>query len=109
VSDVDVVVVVDNACPEQSYRRVSDLVESAEAAANGGFAAGCNLGIAASPSPSVLPLNPDASISGDDLGRLQQALLSSADIGMAAPRIVHEDGSPAWSLRAPRSVDVPGS
>jgi N-acetylglucosaminyl-diphospho-decaprenol L-rhamnosyltransferase len=94
------VVVVDNACPEQSYRRVSDLaVEIVHAAANDGFAAGCNLGIAASSAPSVLLLNPDATISGDDLGRLQQALHSSADIGMAAPRIVHEDGTLAWSLR----------
>jgi N-acetylglucosaminyl-diphospho-decaprenol L-rhamnosyltransferase len=94
------VVVVDNACPEQSYRRVSDLgVTIVRAAANDGFAAGCNLGIAASSSPSVLLLNPDASLSGEDLARLQQALLSSADVGIAAPRIVHEDGTLAWSLR----------
>jgi N-acetylglucosaminyl-diphospho-decaprenol L-rhamnosyltransferase len=94
------VIIVDNACPEQSYRQVADLgAEVIHAAANQGFAAGCNLGIAASSSPSVLLLNPDASIGGEDLARLQQALASAADVGLAAPRIVHADGTLAWSLR----------
>jgi N-acetylglucosaminyl-diphospho-decaprenol L-rhamnosyltransferase len=94
------VVVVDNACPDRSYRRVADLgVEVVHAAANDGFAAGCNLGIAASRSPLVLLLNPDASIGGPDLDRLRRALLAAPEIGVAAPRIVHADGTLAWSLR----------
>jgi GT2 family glycosyltransferase len=94
------VLVVDNACPDRSYVEVADLgVEIVHAAANGGFAAGCNLGIAASRSPLVLLLNPDASIAGDDLDRLRRALLAAADIGAAAPRIVQPDGTLAWSLR----------
>jgi N-acetylglucosaminyl-diphospho-decaprenol L-rhamnosyltransferase len=94
------VIVVDNACPDQSYRTVSDLgLTIVHAASNRGFAAGCNLGIAASSSPSVLLLNPDASISAGDLDRLQAALFASGDIGAAAPRIVHADGTLAWSIR----------
>ncbi len=94
------VVVVDNACPEESWREVADLgVTIVHAAGNDGFSAGCNIGIAASGSPLVLLLNPDAVIGADDLGRLERAVLSAPDVGVAAPRILHADGTLAWSLR----------
>jgi N-acetylglucosaminyl-diphospho-decaprenol L-rhamnosyltransferase len=94
------VVVVDNACPDRSFRAVEDLaVEVIHASANGGFAAGCNIGIAASGSPLVLLLNPDASIGSDDLARLRDALEAAPEIAAAAPRIMQADGALAWSLR----------
>jgi N-acetylglucosaminyl-diphospho-decaprenol L-rhamnosyltransferase len=94
------VIVVDNACPDRSYLEVAGLgVEVVHADANNGFAAGCNIGLAASASPLVLLLNPDASIGGEDLDRLRAALLAAPEIGAAAPRIVHADGTLAWSLR----------
>lgn len=94
------VIVVDNACPDSSYREVEDLaVEVVHAKANDGFAAGCNIGIAASGAPLVLLLNPDASIDGDDLARLRSALIADPEIGAAAPRIMQADGTLAWSLR----------
>ena len=94
------VIVVDNACPDRSYLEVAELpVKVVHANANDGFAAGCNIGIAASESPLVLLLNPDASISGDDLACLRDALEAAHDIGAVAPRILHADGTLAWSLR----------
>jgi GT2 family glycosyltransferase len=94
------VIVVDNACPDRSYLEVAGLpLKVVHANANDGFAAGCNIGIAASESPLVLLLNPDASIGGDDLGRLRDVLLAAPEIGAAAPRILHADGTLAWSLR----------
>jgi N-acetylglucosaminyl-diphospho-decaprenol L-rhamnosyltransferase len=94
------VIVVDNACPDQSYREVADLgITIVHAGSNDGFAAGCNLGIAASASPSVLLLNPDASIGAGDIERLERALRASGDVGVVAPRILHADGTLAWSIR----------
>ena len=94
------VIVVDNECPEQSYLTVSDLdVEVVHTGRNGGFAAGCNAGIAAGSSPEVLLLNPDAVIGAVALGRLRDALAANPDAGIAAPRIVGDDGELHWSLR----------
>ena len=55
------VTVVDNASPDDSAAVVADLpIRTIRAPKNGGFAYGCNLGIAVGASEFVLLLNPDA-------------------------------------------------
>jgi GT2 family glycosyltransferase len=93
-------VVVDNACPTDSTSTVADLpVEIARAGRNGGFAAGCNVGIAAGEAPYVLLLNPDARLARADLDALVAVLDADPRVGLAAPRILDSDGSLEYSLR----------
>jgi GT2 family glycosyltransferase len=94
------VTVVDNASPDDSIDTVIDLpVQIVRADRNGGFAAGCNLGIAAGSAPYVLLLNPDARIGRSDLNGLVDVLDHEREVGLAAPRILEEDGSLAFSQR----------
>jgi GT2 family glycosyltransferase len=94
------VTVVDNASPDDSVARIEDLpVQVVRAGTNGGFAAGCNLGVAAGQAPYVLLLNPDARIEPKDLRALKKVLDHEPEVGLAAPRILEEDGSLAFSQR----------
>jgi N-acetylglucosaminyl-diphospho-decaprenol L-rhamnosyltransferase len=94
------VVVVDNASPDDALDTIADLdVSIVQAARNGGFSAGCNLGLAAGDAPYVLLLNPDARLEPDALTRLLGALEADAGAALAAPLIVEDDGSPAPSQR----------
>jgi GT2 family glycosyltransferase len=94
------VTVVDNASPDDSAATVRDLpVRLVAAGRNGGFAAGCNLGIAAGSAPYVLLLNPDARLDAEALDRLARVLDEHADTGLAGPRILEGDGSLAHSQR----------
>jgi GT2 family glycosyltransferase len=93
-------VVVDNACPADSTATVADLgVTIVRAGRNGGFAAGCNVGIATGDAPYVLLLNPDARIGADDLAALVAVLDGDPAAGLAAPRILSSDGELEYSLR----------
>jgi N-acetylglucosaminyl-diphospho-decaprenol L-rhamnosyltransferase len=66
---------------------------------NGGFAKGCNAGWRAGSAPYVLFLNPDATIDGPSLTRLASVLQSTPRAGIAAPRILGDDGSLEYSQR----------
>jgi GT2 family glycosyltransferase len=94
------VTVVDNASPDDSVAAIADLdVRVIRAPRNGGFAYGCNLGIAAGDSELVLLLNPDARLGEADLGALIEALRADATLGGVGPRLLDDDGQLAWSQR----------
>jgi GT2 family glycosyltransferase len=94
------VVVVDNASPDDSLDQVSDLpITAVRAAGNGGFAAGCNLGIAAGDAPYVLLLNPDARPAADALDALVAVLDEHPGTGIVGPRLLDGDGGLAFSQR----------
>jgi GT2 family glycosyltransferase len=93
-------VVVDNACPTDSTATVADLpITLVRAGRNGGFAAGCNVGIATGSAPYVLLLNPDARLSHEDVEALVAVLEHDPRAGLAAPRILDADGELEYSLR----------
>ncbi|MCW3001752.1 MAG: glycosyltransferase family 2 protein [Conexibacter sp.] len=94
------VIVVDNASPDDALDTIADLdVRIVRAGRNGGFSAGCNVGIAAGGAPYVLLLNPDARLEPDALTHLLAALESDPGTALVAPLIVEDDGSPAPSQR----------
>jgi N-acetylglucosaminyl-diphospho-decaprenol L-rhamnosyltransferase len=94
------VTVVDNASPDDTAAAIAG-VDAAlvHAGSNGGFAAGCNLGAAQGTADYVLLLNPDARVAEADLMTLVALLDARPDAALAAPRILEEDGSLAYSLR----------
>jgi GT2 family glycosyltransferase len=93
-------IVADNASPDGSLEAVAGLPVTALALPNnGGFAHGCNAGIAAGGAPYVLLLNPDAEIAPEAIRTLAGALAADERIGAAAPRIVAEDGTLEFSQR----------
>jgi N-acetylglucosaminyl-diphospho-decaprenol L-rhamnosyltransferase len=94
------VIVVDNASPDDALDTIADLdVRIVAAQRNGGFSAGCNLGIAAGGAPYVLLLNPDAQLETGALTHLLAAMVTDGDAALAAPLILEDDGSPAPSQR----------
>jgi N-acetylglucosaminyl-diphospho-decaprenol L-rhamnosyltransferase len=94
------VTVVDNASPDESAATVADLpIELIRAPRNGGFSYGCNLGAAGATAPYLLFLNPDARIDEAALEALVAVLRDDPETGLAAPRILDEDGSLSYSLR----------
>jgi GT2 family glycosyltransferase len=94
------VTVVDNASPDRSADAVTGLgVDVVRSPRNGGFSYGCNLGAGQGEAPYLLFLNPDARIDAESLAALRASLDSVPAAGLAAPRIVAEDGTLAWSLR----------
>ena len=94
------VIVVDNASPDDSAAAVSDLpVQVIRAPRNGGFAYGCNLGIAAGEAEFVMLLNPDARLSFESVSALVERLEADPRLGGAGPRLFDESGELAWSQR----------
>jgi GT2 family glycosyltransferase len=94
------IVVVDNACPENSADVVVDLpVRIVHAPRNGGFAYGCNLGMANGSADFVLLLNPDAEIDGASLAVLVDALRAAPALAGVGPRILNDAGGVAPSQR----------
>lgn len=95
------VTVVDNASPDDSVATVDDLpVELIRSSRNGGFAYGCNLGIATGSAPYVLLLNPDAQIDRDALATLVRVLDEEPAVGAVGPRILGESGELKFSQRS---------
>jgi GT2 family glycosyltransferase len=87
------VVVVDTASADPGFDTVADLpITLVHAERNGGFAYGSNLGAARGRAPYVLLLNPDATLTPADLGRLAAVLDAEAATGLVAPRIEDEHG-----------------
>ncbi|WDR06227.1 glycosyltransferase family 2 protein [Devosia rhodophyticola] len=71
---------------------------------NGGYAAGINAALATiEAGADVLILNPDIRLSRGAAARLVAALRLPG-VGVAAPRVVHEDGTPSFSLRREPTV-----
>ncbi len=94
------VVVVDNASQDASLEIVARYgATPVPLDWNSGFAHGCNVGWRSGSARYVLFLNPDAAIDSDSLGRLVGALEQEPELGIVAPRIVHENGGQAHSLR----------
>jgi N-acetylglucosaminyl-diphospho-decaprenol L-rhamnosyltransferase len=93
-------VVVDNASTDDSVASIADLpVEVIALSENNGFGAGCNAGWRRGEAPSVLFLNPDATIDEPSLRRLVDVLEGDESVGLVGPRILESDGSVAFSQR----------
>ena len=94
------VIVVDNACPEDSTRVVEDLpVRTVRSPRNGGFAYGCNLGMANGSADFVLLLNPDAEIDAASLAVLVDGLRADPSLAGVGPRVVDEHGGLIFTQR----------
>lgn len=94
------VTIVDNASPDDGLTTVADLpVRAIRAERNGGFASGCNLGVAAGSAPSVLLVNPDAAIERSALDALLAVLDADPDVALVGPRLVDDDGRLMLSQR----------
>jgi N-acetylglucosaminyl-diphospho-decaprenol L-rhamnosyltransferase len=94
------VTVVDNACPQNSGDVVADLpVRVVRSPRNGGFAYGCNLGVASGSADFVLFLNPDAEIDAGSLAVLVEALRADASLGGIGPHTVDAAGNVIFTQR----------
>jgi N-acetylglucosaminyl-diphospho-decaprenol L-rhamnosyltransferase len=94
------VIVVDNASPDDSVGAVADLpAHIVSAPRNGGFAYGCNLGMAAGSAEFVLLLNPDAQIDAESLAMLVHTLRGDPTLGGVGPRTVDDSGRLAFTQR----------
>jgi GT2 family glycosyltransferase len=95
------VTVVDNACPDDSGATIADIdgVDLVRAPRNGGFAYGCNLGVARGSAPLLLFLNPDARLDAGAVSALVEVLRADARAALVGPRILDDDDSLAYSLR----------
>lgn len=94
------VTVVDNASPDDSAAVVADLpIRTIKAPRNGGFAYGCNLGVAAGAAEFVLFLNPDARIESASLSTLVGALRADPVLGSVGPRTLGDGGELRWTQR----------
>lgn len=78
-----------------------------ESPRNAGFGAGNALAIKRIETPYLLIINPDNELAPDALDIMLSRMEADADIGIIAPKLVHEDGSIRESSRAfPRLLDV---
>ena len=78
-----------------------------EAPQNAGFGSGYNFGAKYANGEYLLINNPDKILPRDGVEKLVQKLMSNADIGILAPKLVHPDGSRRLSMRAfPRVIDI---
>ena len=94
------ITVVDNACPENSAGVVADLpVRIVRSPRNGGFAYGCNLGIANGSADFVLFLNPDAEIDAASLATLVDALRADPSLAGVGPHTVDAAGNVIFTQR----------
>jgi GT2 family glycosyltransferase len=94
------VTIVDNASSDDGLAVVADLdVVGVPLSTNGGFGHGCNEGWKRGVSPYVLFLNPDARIDPTSLERLVAVLEADSGVGLAAPKILDEDGHLDYSQR----------
>jgi hypothetical protein len=92
----DEVVVVDyesDAARVEPIRAAHSSVQFIVREDNGGFAAGVNLGVAATRAPFVMLLNPDAVLEGPVPAALESWLTAHARVGVVGPRVLNVDGS----------------
>src|SRR5687768_17365651 len=89
------VIVVDNASTDSSIEKLIDCLPKENrlnliaTGKNSGFAAGCNVGLAASTQPYILFLNPDCVLSTGSLQRMVQVMESDPHIGMVGGYLVN--------------------
>lgn len=97
------VVVVDNSSTDDSIQRALGClsgVRIVRAGGNLGYAAGVNLGHAASaPHECLLVLNPDTVLKPGAVGQLAAALQAGGSVGMAVPRLTDLEGRLSLNLR----------
>lgn len=111
VIQADQIVLVDNNSSDESIKIVLEYFPSnsklkvIQSSSNVGFAAGCNLGAAASTGKYLLFLNPDCILQPDSLNKMVQCLQSSADIGMVGGLLMDPDGTEQGGGR--RAVPTP--
>lgn len=103
-------IVVDNASQDDSIGALRSAVRDERLTirlldVNLGFAAGCNVGIAAATGDFVLILNPDCLLEDNTVARLREEALAADDIGASGPLIRNMDGSEQRGCR--RSVPTP--
>ncbi|MEV0623161.1 glycosyltransferase [Nonomuraea sp. NPDC050404] len=94
-------IVVDNDSGDDTVDKVLAAgpgVELVRTGRNGGFAAGVNAGITAASGCDVLVLNADIRLHPDSV-RLLRERLAETGVGIAVPRLTHEDGTLQLSLR----------
>jgi len=95
--DFACVVVSDNGSTDGSRKflreRYGDRVEIVENGANLGFGAACNRAFAATRSPYVYLLNPDAELKANALGEIVAFMNAHPACGIAGSRIYNYDGS----------------
>lgn len=105
------IIVVDNASSDSSLSAVNAKVPEENRLQiirlnrNIGFAAGCNIGLAASTQPYILFLNPDCILGNDSLQRMIQVIKSDFRIGMVGGYLINPDGSEQGGGR--RAIPTP--
>ena len=96
------IVVVENASPDDSYARLSaelSGVRLLQAANNGGFGAGVNLGAALCGADYILVLNPDTYFEDDSLNKALAVLDSQPEVGLVGLDLVYPGGERQYSAR----------
>lgn len=97
------VIVVDNASPDDTGLYVKEQypdVTVLHMQTNIGLSAAINDGVYASTGTYVMQLNPDCRLDGDVLTTLASFLRDHPDVGVAAPKLLNEDGTLQLSCRA---------
>ena len=97
------IIVVDNASRDRSWLAIADddaRVRVLHLSRNAGLSAAINAGVAASSGEYIMQLNPDTHIEHDALSLLVPFLREQPDVGVAAPRLLNDDGSLQLSCRA---------
>ncbi len=96
------IVVVENASPDDSYARLSaelSGVRLLQAANNGGFGAGVNLGAALCEADYILVLNPDTYFEDGGLNKALAVLDSQPEVGLVGLDLVYPGGERQYSAR----------
>ena len=96
------IVVVENASPDDSYARLSTELSGVrllQAANNGGFGAGVNLGAALCEADYILVLNPDTYFEDDSLNKALAVLDSQPEVGLVGLDLVYPGGERQYSAR----------
>jgi len=111
LSQVDEVVVVDNASSDDSLAKLETLfsadqrIKVVRNRENLGFAAGCNIGVAHSSGGYLLFLNPDCVLEPDSVKDLLRVLDDHQDVGMVGGLLLNPDGTEQAGGR--RAVPTP--
>lgn len=95
-SQPQIIIVVDNASGDDSLQQLRSLsrIRLLAASSNGGFSAGCNLGIAEAVrlgAGGIFLLNSDATVEPDTLGTLERALEADPRLGIVGPVIISSE------------------